>query len=175
MVQCAFLTFKEMVCLKYPAICHQIYMHCICILAGMVDHWCKDEGSESCVGCGVRFTIYERRHHCRACGRLFCSSCSQYQGRRANSIDKSRPEFWLEKSLEFWLILPTLRNCSKMNSLDMSQNQNGISIRFFKPKLKPNCFLLNCLPVRDTGAPDSPEGAGLQAVPGQARGGQEGD
>ena len=48
-------------------------------LAGMVGHWCKDEGSESCVGCGVRFTIYERRHHCRACGRLFCSSCSQYQ------------------------------------------------------------------------------------------------
>ena len=45
----------------------------------MVDHWCKDEGFESCVGCGVRFTIYERRHHCRACGRLFCSSCSQYQ------------------------------------------------------------------------------------------------
>eukprot|EP00094_Tigriopus_californicus_P005213 TCALIF_05026-PB protein Name:"Similar to WDFY3 WD repeat and FYVE domain-containing protein 3 (Homo sapiens)" AED:0.04 eAED:0.04 QI:7/0.93/0.68/1/1/1/16/134/3650 len=46
---------------------------------GMVDHWCKDEGSESCVGCGVKFTIYERRHHCRACGKLFCSSCSQYQ------------------------------------------------------------------------------------------------
>ena len=54
-------------------------MHCFDHLAGMVDHWCKDEGSESCVGCGVRFTIYERRHHCRACGRLFCSSCSQYQ------------------------------------------------------------------------------------------------
>ncbi len=45
----------------------------------MVDHWCKDEGSESCVGCGVRFTIYERRHHCRACGKLFCSSCSKYR------------------------------------------------------------------------------------------------
>ena len=45
----------------------------------MVDHWTKDEGAESCLGCGVKFTIYERRHHCRACGKLFCSSCSQYQ------------------------------------------------------------------------------------------------
>ena len=45
----------------------------------MVDHWCKDEGSEECLGCKVKFTIYERRHHCRACGKLFCSSCSQYQ------------------------------------------------------------------------------------------------
>ncbi|XP_040570676.1 WD repeat and FYVE domain-containing protein 3 isoform X2 [Lepeophtheirus salmonis] len=45
----------------------------------MVDHWWKDEGVESCVDCGVKFTIYERRHHCRNCGKVFCSSCSQYQ------------------------------------------------------------------------------------------------
>ncbi len=46
---------------------------------GMVDHWWKDEGVEACVDCGVKFTIYERRHHCRNCGKVFCSSCSQYQ------------------------------------------------------------------------------------------------
>jgi hypothetical protein len=39
----------------------------------MADHWLKDEGAESCVGCGVRFSLYERRHHCRNCGLLFCS------------------------------------------------------------------------------------------------------
>jgi hypothetical protein len=46
---------------------------------GMVDHWMKDEHSESCVDCKVKFTIYERKHHCRNCGKVFCSSCSQYQ------------------------------------------------------------------------------------------------
>ena len=46
---------------------------------GMVDHWMKDEGVGACVDCGINFTIYERRHHCRCCGRVFCSSCSQYQ------------------------------------------------------------------------------------------------
>jgi len=39
----------------------------------------KDECGEACVGCGVKFTLYERRHHCRACGRLFCSACSRYR------------------------------------------------------------------------------------------------
>ena len=45
----------------------------------MVDHWMKDEHSESCIDCKVKFTIYERKHHCRNCGKVFCSSCSQYQ------------------------------------------------------------------------------------------------
>lgn len=46
---------------------------------GMVDHWWKDEGVGACVQCGTKFTIYERRHHCRNCGKVFCSCCSQYQ------------------------------------------------------------------------------------------------
>ncbi len=46
---------------------------------GMVDHWWRDEGVGSCLDCGIKFTIYERRHHCRSCGKVFCSSCSQYQ------------------------------------------------------------------------------------------------
>ena len=29
----------------------------------------------------------------------------------------------------------------------MSQNQKGISSPFFKPKRKPKCVLLNCLPA----------------------------
>jgi len=45
---------------------------------GMVDHWVKDENASACVDCGVKFTIYERRHHCRNCGQLYCSSCSKW-------------------------------------------------------------------------------------------------
>ena len=37
------------------------------------DHWIKDEGAESCSQCQVRFTLTERRHHCRDCGKLFCA------------------------------------------------------------------------------------------------------
>ncbi|XP_028851764.1 WD repeat and FYVE domain-containing protein 3 isoform X2 [Denticeps clupeoides] len=43
------------------------------------DHWVKDEQVDSCSGCSVRFSLTERRHHCRNCGQLFCQKCSRFQ------------------------------------------------------------------------------------------------
>jgi len=40
--------------------------------SGRADHWVKDEVVDSCSGCAVRFSLTERRHHCRNCGQLFC-------------------------------------------------------------------------------------------------------
>ena len=39
----------------------------------VADHWLKDDGTDSCHSCNVRFTFSERRHHCRNCGQVFCS------------------------------------------------------------------------------------------------------
>ncbi|XP_030711188.1 zinc finger FYVE domain-containing protein 26 isoform X4 [Globicephala melas] len=39
--------------------------------------WVPDESESTCmVCCRERFTMFNRRHHCRRCGRLVCSSCS---------------------------------------------------------------------------------------------------
>eukprot|EP00808_Paulinella_micropora_P009003 g69473.t1 len=40
------------------------------------DFWVPDHWSENCQGCGGQFNFFRRRHHCRACGRLFCYLCS---------------------------------------------------------------------------------------------------
>lgn len=34
-----------------------------------------------CYNCGGAFTLFNRRHHCRACGRIFCYNCSQWNER----------------------------------------------------------------------------------------------
>ena len=39
-------------------------------------HWVDDSETDTCMGCDSRFTFYLRRHHCRACGGLFCHPCS---------------------------------------------------------------------------------------------------
>ncbi|KAM4872524.1 zinc finger FYVE domain-containing protein 9 isoform 2-T3 [Thomomys bottae] len=37
--------------------------------------WVPDSQAPNCMKCEVRFTFTKRRHHCRACGKVFCASC----------------------------------------------------------------------------------------------------
>ncbi len=42
------------------------------------DEWVKDENVNECMVCQTgRFNLLNRRHHCRRCGRVVCSNCSQ--------------------------------------------------------------------------------------------------
>jgi len=38
--------------------------------------WQPDESAPSCTACGSQFTFFNRRHHCRVCGKVFCGKCS---------------------------------------------------------------------------------------------------
>uniref|UniRef100_G3PWB9 Zinc finger FYVE-type containing 9 n=1 Tax=Gasterosteus aculeatus aculeatus TaxID=481459 RepID=G3PWB9_GASAC len=37
--------------------------------------WVPDCQAPVCMKCDVRFTFTKRRHHCRACGKVFCATC----------------------------------------------------------------------------------------------------
>ncbi|KAL6648017.1 hypothetical protein ACP70R_012241 [Stipagrostis hirtigluma subsp. patula] len=47
------------------------------------DFWMPDHSCRVCYDCDAQFTIFNRRHHCRRCGRIFCGKCT------ANSIPVS--------------------------------------------------------------------------------------
>ena len=38
--------------------------------------WIPDSRVTMCHGCYTTFTYFFRRHHCRACGGVYCSTCS---------------------------------------------------------------------------------------------------
>ncbi|XP_064808575.1 zinc finger FYVE domain-containing protein 9 [Oncorhynchus masou masou] len=46
------------------------------ILGEVAPVWVPDAHTLVCMMCEVRFTFTKRRHHCRACGKVFCSVCS---------------------------------------------------------------------------------------------------
>ncbi|KAG6940312.1 zinc finger FYVE-type containing 16 [Chelydra serpentina] len=37
--------------------------------------WVPDSEAPNCMNCKVKFTFTKRRHHCRACGKVFCGVC----------------------------------------------------------------------------------------------------
>src|SRR6056297_2414033 len=37
--------------------------------------WVSDEAVTNCHQCAAEFTWLTRRHHCRACGEVFCYKC----------------------------------------------------------------------------------------------------
>ncbi|CAO2593002.1 Zinc finger FYVE domain-containing protein 16 [Lemmus lemmus] len=37
--------------------------------------WVPDSEAPNCMNCQVKFTFTKRRHHCRACGKVFCGIC----------------------------------------------------------------------------------------------------
>nr|VZI43129.1 unnamed protein product [Spirometra erinaceieuropaei] len=41
--------------------------------------WVKDEQASMCALCYKTFTVTRRKHHCRACGKIFCDRCSSYR------------------------------------------------------------------------------------------------
>ncbi|XP_060692355.1 zinc finger FYVE domain-containing protein 16-like isoform X4 [Hemiscyllium ocellatum] len=47
--------------------------------AAMLGHshpqWIPDSEAPNCAKCQARFTFTKRRHHCRACGNVFCATC----------------------------------------------------------------------------------------------------
>ncbi|XP_022065806.2 zinc finger FYVE domain-containing protein 9 isoform X1 [Acanthochromis polyacanthus] len=51
------------------------------ILGDVAPVWVPDAEAQVCMKCGVKFTFTKRRHHCRACGKVFCSLCSNLKFR----------------------------------------------------------------------------------------------
>ncbi|XP_045905884.1 zinc finger FYVE domain-containing protein 9 [Micropterus dolomieu] len=51
------------------------------VLGEVAPVWVPDAQAQVCMKCGVKFTFTKRRHHCRACGKVFCGLCSNLKFR----------------------------------------------------------------------------------------------
>ncbi|VDN03405.1 unnamed protein product [Thelazia callipaeda] len=46
--------------------------------------WLDDSEARNCHACNKPFTLTNRKHHCRECGQIFCSSCSSFSAKIAS-------------------------------------------------------------------------------------------
>lgn len=40
--------------------------------------WIPDDFAPTCMHCGGKFTVINRKHHCRCCGKCICKTCSKF-------------------------------------------------------------------------------------------------
>ncbi|WCJ39304.1 1-phosphatidylinositol-3-phosphate 5-kinase FAB1B [Euphorbia peplus] len=84
------------------------------------DFWMPDQSCRVCYECDVQFTLINRRHHCRVCGRVFCAKCT------ANSvpIPASDPG----SAREEWERIRVCNYCFKQWQLGIAGFDNGIQV-----------------------------------------------
>lgn len=55
------------------------------------DYWLDDASAIKCRSCDRKFTTFLRKHHCRICGKIFCSNCTTFiNGEKFNHHGKMR-------------------------------------------------------------------------------------
>uniref|UniRef100_A0AAY4EB78 FYVE-type domain-containing protein n=1 Tax=Denticeps clupeoides TaxID=299321 RepID=A0AAY4EB78_9TELE len=50
-------------------------------LGSVQPSWVPDSEAPVCMNCGQKFTFTRRRHHCRACGKVYCAVCCSRKSR----------------------------------------------------------------------------------------------
>lgn len=67
--------------------------------------WIPDQKATVCMvtGCGTRFRMYNRRHHCRQCGHVICGNCSGQSPVQAQAYEKCKvcPQCFYENTKAF--------------------------------------------------------------------------
>lgn len=107
--------------------------------------WQQDKDVSQCMNCHNRFTFFQRKHHCRCCGNIFCQDCTSHFVRydRAKVHVVKRPDYaddfapyrtcdsCYSNLLHLGLIIspPSISNISNNESTDgLSNNSSETSL-----------------------------------------------
>ncbi|KAK9101643.1 hypothetical protein Scep_025073 [Stephania cephalantha] len=92
------------------------------------DFWMPDNSCRVCYECDAQFTVFNRRHHCRLCGRVFCAKCT------TNSIPVQCDEPKLNR--EECERIRVCNFCFKQWEQEIASVNNGIQLS--SPGLSPS-------------------------------------
>ncbi|KAL7100307.1 hypothetical protein ACP275_09G138600 [Erythranthe tilingii] len=85
------------------------------------DFWMPDQSCRVCYECDSQFTLFNRRHHCRLCGRIFCAKCT------SNSVPTEPTT--AKTPLEEWDKIRVCNYCFKQWKQDMIVRvDNGVQV-----------------------------------------------
>lgn len=111
--------------------------------------WRDDEKVKNCAGCGAKFGVILRKHHCRGCGDVFCAKCVPYR--------RPAPHLGFEASVKLCKACasPQILNTSTIPCRGGELVVRGHNFFFFGLEKKLNDFLCSDIEVTVDGEPCS--------------------
>ncbi|CAH8356938.1 unnamed protein product [Eruca vesicaria subsp. sativa] len=115
------------------------------------DFWMPDQSCRVCYECDSQFTLINRRHHCRLCGRVFCGKCT------ANSVPLPPTSGDLRTPREEWERIRVCNYCYRQsehgdggkhvtNVQGMSTSSSETSLLSSKTSTTANSTTLGSMP-----------------------------
>ena len=78
--------------------------------------WIPNDKIKKCFKCNIEFGLLTRKHHCRICGRIFCSNCSKWNVKKNEFIlSTSPPESFFKTLHESVFDKNNLKTCLDCN------------------------------------------------------------
>ena len=65
-----------------------VNLYMVSIKPSFPPNWAPDDETDKCSRCDGPFTMLNRKHHCRACGKIFCAECSAHNGSIPSYVHK---------------------------------------------------------------------------------------
>ncbi|KAJ6327355.1 hypothetical protein OIU78_014270 [Salix suchowensis] len=109
------------------------------------DFWMPDQSCRVCYECDSQFTVFNRRHHCRLCGRVFCAKCT------ANSVPV--PSCDPGAAREEWEKIRVCNYCFRQWQQGLATSDNGIQVTCLDFSTSPSAA--SCISTRSSGTANS--------------------
>ena len=80
--------------------------------------WIPNEKISKCFNCKTEFTTWNRKHHCRSCGRIFCNECLKWYSEKSDYITSATPpqQNYLQSFFNDKKQIRTCEECNKYHN-----------------------------------------------------------
>ncbi|KAA8541584.1 hypothetical protein F0562_022736 [Nyssa sinensis] len=109
------------------------------------DFWMPDQSCRVCYECDSQFSLFNRRHHCRLCGRVFCAKCT------ANSVPAPSSE--PSTAREEWERIRVCNYCFKQWEQGLATVDNGVQVASLDLSTSPSAT--SFVSTKSSGTADS--------------------
>ena len=102
----------------------------------------EDSACNDCQNCYNPFSMFFRKHHCRACGRMFCHSCSKWE-------EFIPPDLIVYNNEEYWISNAKIKQrvCYACHSLIIRYNKVQKLVKYFEIMALPFEFCFKAYTV----------------------------